>query len=205
MPPADPIPPGIDWPALIARFLEVIECDIAPLTREGVAEGNKVFGAAILRKSDLSVVTAGTNQEQESALWHGEMQTIRQFHAIPFAQRPKPTDCYFLTTHECCPMCLSGVTWAGFDNFFYFFEQEDLGEAFSIPHDARILKEVFKLPPSGYAHANEYWRCWALRKCVAELGSPADLTAAVDRLDKLYAELSASYIAQRDNLHVPLN
>ncbi len=205
MPRPEPIPSGTDRAALVARFLEVIEADILPLTREGVARGNKVFGAAILRKADLSVVTAGTNQEQESALWHGEMQTIRQFHAIPFAERPKPTDCYFLTTHECCTMCLSAVTWAGFDNFFYFFEQEDLGEAFSIPHDARILKEVFKLPPSGYAHENAYWKCYALRKLVRELGSPPNLTSAVQRLDQAYGDLSTTYIAGRDNLHVPLN
>ena len=40
------------------RLLEVIENDIVPVTRSGVASGNKIFGAAILRRSDLSVVVA---------------------------------------------------------------------------------------------------------------------------------------------------
>ncbi len=37
---------------LATRFLDVIERDIVPLTRAGVARGDKVFGGAILRKSD---------------------------------------------------------------------------------------------------------------------------------------------------------
>src|SRR5690606_32124034 len=49
--------------ALIARLLDVIENDVVPKTEQGVASGNKLFGAAILRKSDLSLVLAETNNE----------------------------------------------------------------------------------------------------------------------------------------------
>lgn len=42
--------------------------------REAVKKGNKVFGAAILRLSDLSLVVAGTNTEIECPLWHGEVR-----------------------------------------------------------------------------------------------------------------------------------
>ena len=48
---------------IAARLLEVIDRDILPLTESAVAKGNKVFGAAILRKVDLSLVIAGTNEE----------------------------------------------------------------------------------------------------------------------------------------------
>ncbi len=38
-------------------------------------------------------------------------------------------------------MCLSpAITWAGFDNFYYFFTHEDLRDAFAIPHDLKILE-----------------------------------------------------------------
>lgn len=37
---------------------------------------------------------------------------------------------------------LSGITWGGWDNFFYLFTYEDTRDAFSIPHDIRILEEV---------------------------------------------------------------
>ena len=68
---------------LAARFLDVIEQDIVPLTRVGVARGDKVFGAAILRKSDLSLVVAGTNRETENPLLHGEVATLNAFYDLP--------------------------------------------------------------------------------------------------------------------------
>lgn len=53
---------------LVSAFLKTIEHGIIPLTAIGVAGGNKVFGAAILRKDDLSIVIAATNQETHSPL-----------------------------------------------------------------------------------------------------------------------------------------
>ena len=53
---------------IVSAFLQTIEHGIIPLTAIGVASGNKVFGAAILRKSDLSLVIAATNQETNSPL-----------------------------------------------------------------------------------------------------------------------------------------
>ena len=42
---------------IIERALRVIEEEIIPETKKGVAKGNKVFGGAILTKSDYSTVT----------------------------------------------------------------------------------------------------------------------------------------------------
>ena len=78
----------MDTVDLISRLLDVIETDIAPVTRKGVARGNKLFGAAILRKSDLSVVVAETNNEIENPLWHGEMHAIKRFFELDPATRP---------------------------------------------------------------------------------------------------------------------
>jgi len=61
--------PGVHSPSkLVSAFLQTIEHGIIPLTAIGVAGGNKVFGAAILRKDDLSIVIAATNQETHSPL-----------------------------------------------------------------------------------------------------------------------------------------
>src|SRR3954468_11963016 len=97
---------------IAARLLAVVDHDILPLTERGVAAGNKVFGAAILRKADLSLVGAGTNDETDNPLLHGEINTLNQFYAL--AQRPPTSELVFLTPHEPCTLCMSAITWAGF-------------------------------------------------------------------------------------------
>ena len=103
---------------LCERILDVIESDIIPRTVKGVAAGNKIFGAAILRKQDLSLVVADTNSEIENPLLHGEISTLNSFFDIPRIDRPKPENCIFISTHEPCSLCLSAITWANFDNFW---------------------------------------------------------------------------------------
>ena len=125
------------------RLLDVIDSDILPLTERGVAAGNKVFGAALLRKSDLSLVLAGTNDETDNPLWHGEINMLKQFYEMP--ERPSTRDLVFLSTHEPCTLCMSAITWSGFDNYYYFFSHEDSRDSFAIPHDLKILKELFGL------------------------------------------------------------
>jgi len=65
---ATTIPRGHTSSKLVSTFLQTIDHGIIPLTAIGVAGGNKVFGAAILRKDDLSIVIAATNQETQSPL-----------------------------------------------------------------------------------------------------------------------------------------
>jgi tRNA(Arg) A34 adenosine deaminase TadA len=196
----------MDTVGLIGRLLDVIEVDIAPLTRQGIERGNKLFGAAILLKSDLSLVIAETNNEVENPLWHGEMHAIKKLYERDRATLPDPRDCLFLATHEPCSLCLSAITWGGYDNFYYLFSHEDSRDSFNIPHDLRILKEVFRLEPGGYNAENAYWRAHDITKMVASLdrGSKELLLGRVDEISALYGDLSAAYQARKGGAGIPL-
>lgn len=194
-------------PNFISRLLDVIEFDIAPLTENGVAKGNKLFGAAILKKSDLSLVLAETNNEIENPLWHGEVHLLKRFYEMPRDERPDTADCVFIATHEPCSLCLSAITWTGFDNFYYLFSHEDSRDAFSIPHDLKILKEVFTLDPGGYNMKNAYWEGNSIRKLVADLSEPeaSILANRIDAVRDKYDRMSDVYQTAKTDNDIPLS
>lgn len=190
---------------LASRLLDVIEKDILPLTTRGVSLGNKVFGAAILRKSDLSLVVAETNNELENPLWHGEVHTLKRFYEL--GDKPDTKELIFLSTHEPCTMCMSAITWAGFDNFYSFFSHEDSRDAFAIPHDLKILKEVFGLEPGGYRRSNAFWNSYFISDLVENLDDPlkTSLKQQTARIKAAYNELSINYQSSKGDNNIPLN
>jgi len=142
---------------LIDAFLYYTQEKLIPLTKQAVSKGNLVFTAGILKKKDLSFVIAGENHELENPLWHGEISCLKNFFEIPKAQRPDPKECIFFSTHEPCSLCLSAITWSGFDNFYYLFTYEETRDLFAMPDDLIILEEVFGCRDGGYVPNNKYW------------------------------------------------
>jgi tRNA(Arg) A34 adenosine deaminase TadA len=186
---------GKDKAEFLDRGLDVLENEVVPKTMKGVKEGNKLFGAAILKKSDLSTVVAATNAETGNPLMHGEVTAIFEYYDIPKDKRPNPKDTIFIATHEPCPLCLSSITWGGWDNFFYLFTYEDSRDAYGIPHDIVMLKEIFRDPEGSYNEKNKFWSAWGIRDLIASL--PADqqgpFNKRVEALKAKYAEMSDIY------------
>jgi tRNA(Arg) A34 adenosine deaminase TadA len=186
----------------LGRVLDVIEREIVPLTRAGVARGDKVFGAAILRRSDLSTVVAATNRETENPLFHGEVSAINAYYAIVAedgSRRWPPGDSLFLATHEPCAMCASAIAWGGYPAVVYLFSHEDSRDAFAIGHDLTIMEALFGRGPGDYNRDNAYFTARSLPALIAAAPEPerAALEARVAGLRAIYAELSDAYQARK--------
>jgi tRNA(Arg) A34 adenosine deaminase TadA len=190
---------------IASRLLDVIDDDILPLTERAVATGNKVFGAAILRKSDLSLVIASTNDETDNPLLHGEINTLNQFYEL--RDRPPVPELVFLTTHEPCTLCMSAITWAGFDNYYYFYSHEDSRDSFAIPHDLVILKELFGLEPGGYRRANAFWTAYSIPALIETEDEPlrGRLRSKQQRIRDRYQALSEQYQESKGDNDIPLS
>jgi tRNA(Arg) A34 adenosine deaminase TadA len=192
---------------LVSRLLAVTESSIVPLTRAQVASGSKLFGAAILSRSTLEPITVETNNERASPLLHGEINCIQTFFASPKEGRPETKDCVFFATHEPCSLCLSGITWSGFNEFYYLFTYEDSRDLFGIPYDIDILQSVYQVPsPTDtpetlaarphYNRTNKFFKARSVADVVATIEDEAEKTkwtAEIARVKEMYNELSDTY------------
>ena len=189
------------------HLINVILKEIIPETKIAISKGNKIFGAAILNKKDLTTVCVGINNEIYNPLLHGEISVLNNFYEISSNKRPLSKDCLFLSTHEPCSLCLSAITWSGFDNFYYFFPYSDTIKKFNIPHDLKILKEVFGIQKGNYNKENTYWKSYSIVENVNLLNDheKSDLLSNIKKITEIYDNFSTLYQKQKVNNHIPLN
>ena len=184
-------------------LLDIFIDTLIPETEIAVQKGNKIFGAFIIKKSDLSIVITGTNNEITNPLYHGEISTLFNFFKI---KNLNPKDYYFITSHEPCSLCLSAITWSGFDNFYYFFEHNDTKSSFHIPHDLNILQEVFNTQGGEYNKVNCYWKSFSIIDQIKENedSNKHNLIKKIDKIKQLYSDLSNQYQNTKISNNIPL-
>ena len=78
------------------NIINIFQNEIIPRTTKAVLLGNKIFGAAIIRKNNHKIIVVGTNNEVKNPLFHGEIDTIIKFFNISYKKRPSVKDCLFI-------------------------------------------------------------------------------------------------------------
>ena len=191
---------------LLHKFSDIFKNNILPLTAKGVDIGNKIFGAAILNKNDYSLIVAETNNETENPIWHGEIHTLKKFYELDSKIRPSEKNCIFLSSHEPCSLCLSAITFSGFNNFYYLFPYESTSNKFNIPHDLNILKEVFNIEDGKYIKENSYWKSYNINTLIDELESndKNKLIISFNEIKEKYIDLSKKYQSSKEKSSIPL-
>ena len=191
---------------LLNKFSDIFKNNILPLTVKGVDTGNKIFGAAIIKKSDYSLVVAESNNETENPIWHGEIHTLKKFYELGKNIRPDEKNCIFLSSHEPCSLCLSAITFSGFDNFYYLFPYQSTSDEFNIPHDLNILKEVFNISDGKYIKENSYWKSYNINMLLDELKdtNKKKLIDSFNEIKKQYFDLSNKYQSSKEKNFIPL-
>mgnify|MGYP001165618500 FL=1 len=184
-------------------ILDIIIDTLIPETKIAVEKGNKIFGAFVVKKSDLSFVITGTNNEITNPLYHGEISALFNFFK---SKNLNPKDYYFISSHEPCSLCLSAITWSGFDNFYYFFSYKETDSTFHIPHDLNILQEVFKIKDGKYSRDNRYWKSFSIIDQIKENQDINNhhLIKKIDKIKQLYSDLSTQYQNTKISNNIPL-
>ena len=103
-------------------------------------------------------------------------------------------------------MCLSAITWGGYDTIFYLFSYEDSRQTFNIPYDLQQMKDIYKLPDGDYVKKNSFWTSYDIvqlikKKCDEK--TQAGFIARVQKLKQQYDEMSAVYQATKVNTDIP--
>jgi hypothetical protein len=90
--------------------------------------------------------------------------------------------------------------------FTFLFTYEDSRDDYGIPHDLRLLKEVFKIENGEYAKENYYWKSFSISELIEKCQSKhqKDFQARIKELKKVYAEMSDVYQANKGNSTIPL-
>jgi tRNA(Arg) A34 adenosine deaminase TadA len=186
-------------------ILDKILLDLLPLTKNEINKGNKIFGSIILNKKNYSTIAVGTNNEIINPLFHGEISSINNFFSNKVNINPR--DCLFISSHEPCSLCLSAITWSGFDNFIFLFPYEDTKNSFKIPHDLKILEEVFNIKKGKYNRNNQYWKSYSIMKEILKLHEEKRdlINIKIKKIEEIYINFSNLYQKNKSKNKIPLN
>ncbi|PPR47131.1 MAG: tRNA-specific adenosine deaminase [Alphaproteobacteria bacterium MarineAlpha5_Bin9] len=186
------------------QLLNLFLVKLIPQSKKSIKKGNKIFSGAIINKKN-QIITLGTNNETLNPLFHGEIVTLNQYFKNKYNYR-NTKDYIFISSHEPCSLCLSAITWSGFKKIYYFFPYSDTKNKFKIPHDLKILKEVFKISDGNYNKSNKYWNSYSILDEIKKLKNDEiiKLEKKIKIINKEYKYLSKLYQDNKKINIIPL-
>lgn len=84
--------------------------------KKSLQEGNKGFGAVIIKKGKMIVSSHDTDNSDSDPTAHAESKTIRLASKIISKDL---SGCEIISTHEPCPMCTGAIIWAKISKIIY--------------------------------------------------------------------------------------
>ena len=100
-------------------------------------------------------------------------------------------------------LCNTGV--------YYFFSHEDSRDGFQIPHDLKILKEIFDIDPGQYSSNNAFWDSFGMQswyemhKKILCNDTQTQLNEKIKGIKHRYNATSESYQSSKVLKAIPLN
>ena len=103
-------------------------------------------------------------------------------------------------------LCLSAITWCGFDNFYYLFPYKQTSDIYKIPHDLDILSEIFNVKKGEYNRNNKYWECYNINSLISDLSNKEQeaINPILISIKKSYELLSNKYQSIKHKNKIPL-
>ena len=111
--------------------------------------------------------------------------------------------------YKCEKNLLMSTSRGGFNQVdgHYFFGYEETRDTFNIPHDLKILEEVFNVRNGAYIRNNLFWKSHDVLSMVSEIEDKeaASFDEKVDSIKQAYEILSLSYQYKKNDTAIPLS
>ena len=131
--------------AINRKYLGIIETDIYDMVAESLMhKQGRIFGAAILDPCGKLIIATGNSIFRNgNALMHAEITAMTKAQELYPDDIVGLEDHILISTHEPCPLCLSGAFWCGIKEIYYLFSYEETEKDFDMPGDIKMMRGFF--------------------------------------------------------------